>query len=130
MDKKLTDKEIVKALKDKIEFENFDENGYAVVDVEKLKNTLDLINRLQAEVERLKEEKSKLENKIDEIYPLVMQLPNAMQKAKAEAYKECIVKVKEKSNKYEWVSSGVHLRTEYTIGENTIDNLLNELVGE
>ena len=44
----LTDNEIKKALEDKIEFENFDENGYAVVDIEKLKNALDLINRLQA----------------------------------------------------------------------------------
>lgn len=51
-DKKPTDSEIVKDLKDKIEFENFDENGYAVVDIEKLKNILDLINRQKAELEK------------------------------------------------------------------------------
>ncbi len=49
----------------------------------------------KSENERLKEGKSKLENKIDEIYPLVMQLPNAMQQAKAEAYREFAEKAKE-----------------------------------
>jgi hypothetical protein len=44
----MTDNKIIKALEDKIEFENFDENGYAIIDIEKLKLILDLINRLQA----------------------------------------------------------------------------------
>ena len=51
MPNKLTDAEIKKALEDKIEFKNFDENEYAVIDIEKLKNALDLINRLQATID-------------------------------------------------------------------------------
>ena len=54
MSNNLTSSEIKKALEDKIEFKNFDENEYAVIDIEKLKNALDLINRYEAEVERLR----------------------------------------------------------------------------
>ena len=91
-DKKLTDNEIVKEFQLctlKAEHPGFVLCGQIV----------DLINRQKAEIERLKEKKSKLENKIDEIYPLVMQLPNTMQQTKAEAYKECIEKAKEQCRK-------------------------------
>lgn len=73
----MTDNEIIKALE-------YCKDCSANLNVE----IIDLITRQRAEIERLKEEKSKLENKIDEMYPLVMQLPNAMQQAKSEAYKE------------------------------------------
>lgn len=82
----MTDNEIIKVLEDKIEFENFDENGYAVVDIEKLKNFLNLITCQKAKIEELKKRlnsfygvsrcsgKSVLQFNIDRI--------------KAEAYKE------------------------------------------
>ena len=50
--------------------------------------------------------------------------------AKAEAYKECIEKVKEHSNKTELVCSGALVRTDYTITDKELDNLLKELVGD
>ena len=46
---------------------------------------------------------------------------------KAEAYKECIEKVKEKSNKNDFVCSGTLVITDYTITEEDLDNLLKEL---
>jgi hypothetical protein len=112
--------------------------------------TVDLINRLEtknsnltsdlsslqndltsakAEVERLR---LKIENKIEEIYPLVMQLPNVMQQAKAEAYKECIEKVK--AENYDrcidvvYDGSGEVKRVEIrqALLNKQLDNLLNE----
>lgn len=48
---------------------------------------------------------------------------------KAEAYKECIEKVKEKSKKTEVVASGALITTSYAISAKNLNNLLNELVG-
>lgn len=102
----MTDNEIIKAFKD---FLNEQADGYTdhvetggeryefiEKELELLKETDNLINHQKAENKRLREEKSKLENKIDEIYPLVMQLPNAMQQAKAEAIKEFAERVQKK----------------------------------
>ena len=146
-DKKLTDNEIKKALgvcctkipcKECIYMGNKElcvaENTTAV---------LDLINRLQAENEELKREIEDLESvqeispeakylvdtKADKVISLLTEINKSQEQIKAEAYKECIEKVKEKSAKYNWVSSGALLRTEYTIGENTLDNLLKEMEG-
>ncbi len=138
-DKKLTDSEIVKALECCIgDTDGKDCFGcplYEIDDCQAHLNlaALDLINRLQAENERLKEEKSKLENKIDEIYPLVMQLPNAMQQAKAESYKECIDKVKNIicENTYpDFDKNGKAVNIWKSRAYKDIDNLLKELVGE
>lgn len=49
---------------------------------------------------------------------------------KAEAYKECIEKVKEKSKKSEIVCSGALVTTSYLISAKNLNNLLKELVGE
>ena len=91
----MTDNEIIKALEccancESCDFETSDCPLVEEMECRSLlaQKALDLITRQRAEIERLKEKKSKLENKIDEIYPLVMQLPNAMQQAKSEAYKE------------------------------------------
>ena len=142
IDKNLTDSEIVKDLKDKIEFENFDENGYAVVDIEKLKNILDLINRLQAENEKLQkalENQQKISmdrhfeierlKKVIENYSELEQgnLVTGYKNIKAEAYKECIEKVKETS-KYETYCDNklpAPIIT-YHITKDNLDNLLKE----
>ena len=91
----MTDNEIIKALDCCANCESCDFETTNCPLVEEMEcrsllaqKALDLITRQRTEIERLKEEKSKLENKIDEMYPLVMQLPNAMQQAKSEAYKE------------------------------------------
>lgn len=142
-DKKLTDNEIIKALKESLEIMLCEGDLQRSATISK---SLDLINSLQAEnekneniirladktietanaeIERLKEEKTKFENKIDEIYPLVMQLPNAMQQAKSEAYKEFAERLKrfiipQKADGY----------TREIILKSDIDNLVKEMVGE
>ena len=88
MPDKISDNEIVKALEDMIQIADMvNRSVLDMVDVQTLKNTLDLINRLQAENERLK-------NHIKEGINLAKQLPEMVSLAKAEAYKECIEKVK------------------------------------
>lgn len=62
-----------------------------------------------------------------------MQLDDAMKMydtIKAEAYKECIEKVKEKSKKTEIVCSGALVTMSYAISNKNLNNLLKELVGE
>ena len=82
---------------------------------------LDLINRLQAENERLKTNLNvELENFATEYDD----------KIKAEAYKECIQKIKVKSKKEHLVCSGASLRTNYTITDKELNNLLKDLVGD
>ena len=123
-DRMLTDNEIVKALECRVkgkcpECPYF--HSYPCDKCKKLdKDTLDLINRLQAENERLKEEvkehikKSVAKRKYDKTL------------IKAEAYKECIEKVKEEL--CDWV--GADKSINYSRIEKVCDNLLKEMVGE
>ena len=156
-DKKLTESEIVKALEicagitPSAGCSDCPQQylGLSVVgcQIELLKNVLDLLNRQEEKIkllEKYQTEFLKERLKTEELEERLGEVKEDYTRAcaerdvniitnkfiKAEAYKECIKKVKEKANKSEWVSSGVHLRTEYTIGENTLDNLLKELVGE
>ena len=46
---------------------------------------------------------------------------------KAEAYKECITKVKEKAEETEIICSGALLKKEYTISNKELYNLLKEM---
>lgn len=183
--KKPTDNEIKKALKQKIEYcREFDENNEAIVKVSLLENALNLINRQEKKMTELQElidemsdffpacidcegktkegvrtdkcvymidntnyctkrgiknisaiknENRELKAEIEQLTKdkenLAYSLGNAVgQKmtAKAEAYKECIERVKENSNKMELVCSGALVRTDYTITKETLDNLLNE----
>ena len=105
------DTEIKKALKDWIK--NYD-GSY--INFRTLAHALDLINHLQAENERL-------EHQLETLC-LTLKL------AKFEAYKECIQKIKVKSKKEHLVCSGASLRTDYTITDKELNNLLKELVGE
>ena len=98
------------------------------------RNALDLINRQEQENESLKAEVERLKQIVG-FTPargsgkspfLNMVLDNV----RAEAYKECIEKVKEHSNKMELVCSGALVKTDYTITDEDLDNLLNELVGD
>ena len=124
MDKKLTDKEIIKALdsykKDigcaKCGFKD----KYLFIVIE---NTLDLINRLQAE-------NKKLQNTLDDVLdrePLLVE--RAEKYAKAEAYKEFA----ELSIKRICEQVSAPTPSESYIVEKcnqTIDNLLKEKIGE
>ena len=109
-----------------------------------LKDTLDLINRLQAENEQLKSDisvsrdaymsmKDRYEyekEKVENAKQKCIDIAKALKTAKAEAYKECIEKVKEKSKKSEVVCSGALVTTSYLISAKNLDNLLKEMVGE
>lgn len=95
-------------------------------------------DELQAENERLEEENEKqYENARDTIRAEIADGGTSCHwcedtirgVAKAEAYKECVEKVKETSNKMELVCSGALVRTDYTITEKELDNILKEIGG-
>ena len=159
-DKKLTDAEIVKACKDCLHYDackgtyssakgdedilyEFDGEMYAESGCEDFKDK-DLINRLQAENERLKVEYEESQKRNSD-------LVNAFQGYKAEAYKECIEKVKTEidealKNNYKVRSERAQSIPIYTEDEfwnyctgkigclrgldDFCDNLSKELVGE
>ena len=131
MPDKLTDSEIVKALEccceaeikedcEKLKCPFFDNEFYNCMTVDDedamYRYALDLINRLQAENERLKKGW-----KAD-----VIETANV----KAEAYKEFAERLKEKSKKTEIVCSGALITTSYAISSKNLEILLKELVGE
>ena len=135
MPDKLTDKEIVKALRSWLEeirksrqayLEKVNEEHYPSMRYEYLlSDTIHEINRLQAENERLQE-------MLQALYTAVpignnKKFANELQKIKAEAYKECIEKVKEEIYRQR------HSRSLEASGERAriikiFDNLLKELV--
>jgi hypothetical protein len=104
----MTDNEIKKALYD---YKNSNLIQVGNGKVISISDIIDLINRLQAENERLK-------NHIQEGIDLAKQLPEMLAITKAEAYKEFAEKVKEylKANGFMFCSN--------------VDNLLKEMVGE
>ena len=147
-DKKLTDSEIVKAMECKIKFKCPECPYFHSFPCDKcntmLKDTLDLINRIQAENERLKEENNQLhkafvnaecnyddmrlkyiDKKVD-----VDRLLISNAEIKAEAYKEFAEELKKKiffvniHNCEKAEIKCIDLKPEH------IDNLLKELVGE
>ena len=153
-DKKLTDSDIVKerkvSLKEQIE--HYNKRQKEVFDKYYRRNTKgnedtleicvlresavliskleSIINRLQAENERLKEDNETLKSCIAKSFVVKAEGENPLSYLKAEAYKECIEKVKERSSKMELVCSGALVRTDYTITKENLDNLLKEKVGE
>ena len=107
-----------------------EENGNLTVEFQAMRNAAngfknelfdktELLKTATAEIERLKETIEYKDICIE-----------ACEDAKSEAYKECIEKVKENSNKMEMVCSGALVGTDYTITKEKLDNLLKELVGE
>lgn len=138
-DKKLTDKEIVKAWNEEIHLANYvNENYRNCVAVSLIENTLDLINRLQAENSKSISNLTSLQNDLTDLQAENERLQKAIQvqeimldnqeyttkKAKAEAYKEF---AKLLDNKAMFPHE---INDDYAVGLTTIDNLLKELVGE
>ena len=135
-DKKLTDNEItIKVLKELLEV-MLSEGDLQRTST--ISHTIDLINRQKAEVERLKPFEDKIAEfnshiRVEDMLVFASSLEEwleFMQKTKAEAYKECIQKIKAKSKKEHLVCSGASLRTDYTITDKELNNLLKELVGD
>lgn len=150
MPNKLTDAEVKKALGGAIlNAKGYDSKVWSI-EVYKLENALDLINRLKEKIEKLlyrnarldvennelqleikscNAEIERLKNTLDDILDRQAILVERSEKyAKAEAYKEAFEKVKEELKniaKIDW-QGGYY----YLIGEAFFDNLLNELVGD
>ena len=114
----------------------------------KLEEAEDTIQFADKELKKAEAENERLKNCVkseDEVRaiakrtmePLVKEITReqidiAVKYAKAEAYKECIEKVKENANKCFASRNGVVLEetTTYNISKISLDNLLKELVGE
>ena len=124
----MTDKEIIKALKDKIngsDYQCFEDD-----------DVLDLINRQQAEIERLKKKEIVIDDFCRRLCRLGMtngnliasleDLRNYNQKEKSEAIKEIAERLKEKS--FETIRN--YGLTKDVVEVSTINNLLKEMVGE
>lgn len=119
--KKLTDSEIVKELEDA----EYKVNGVVTqgfyLSVETFNAVVDLINRLQAENERLHKEVGYWEAETKEARADIDQ-------AVAEAYKECVEKVKGKIYTSHFGGKKPFVVT--TINPDDLDNLLKEMAGE
>lgn len=97
---KLTDNEIKKALEQKIKFsKEFDESEEAIVKVNVLESSLDLINRLEAENKRLKAQVHRLKQ-YDEERDIALHA-RLIATARAEAAKEFAEGLKEKACSYD-----------------------------
>ena len=136
MPDKITDNEIIKALRSWLEeirksrqayAENVGEEHYPSMRYEYLlSDTIHAINRLQAENEKLQEA-------IDEQDIEISRLYKRIDEAKAEAYKECIEKVKMEAENATCVYEPDRPQADnmvYHISNNRLNNLLKELVGE
>lgn len=136
----MTDKDIIKALVccmngycDNCSFSPTREQCHSLDSL-----ILDLINRQQAEIERLLFENDRLYKDIQlhsretvKARVLYKNCLEQLETTKAEAYKECIEKIKEISEKETYCDNRLPkpIRT-YHIIEDELDNLLKELVGE
>ncbi len=131
-DKKLTDEEIIKSLTELSLYTGFQENC-----TQALNASLDLINRQKAEIERLKTEnkiyievnqiigyqRDQRDKEIDELQKQINGIDVRENKIKAEAYKEFA------ENAVIRLSDNYHSEYAHWI-DDTIDNLLKEMVGE
>ena len=86
------------------------------------KAALDLINRQKAEIERLEDL-----NKC--YYTSCQQIAKSNHETKAEAVKEFAKRLKEYVESYD-VTTGYKITIVNAVEEETIDNLVNEMVGE
>jgi hypothetical protein len=148
MPDKLTDNEIIKALEEWLNeirksYQTSIDLGYENIstDTEKymilMRETLDLINRLQAknlnltsdltslqnDLTSLQAENERLNFLLDDAYENNRGLVELLERAKAEAYKDCIEKVKALFPSY-------NEPYQYWEIHEGADNLLNELVGD
>ena len=140
-DKKLTDSEIVKVLECCVTYEFCTECPLVdncPSDYSLLKSALDLINRQKAEIERLNkqlEEFKFLESRVNSIKNTPKDtfsgalISIAEGVARYEAVKEFAERLKEYVESYD-VTTGYRVTIVQAVEEETIDNLVKEMVGE
>ena len=137
-DKKLTDKEIIKALECCYTLTGGCEKNCPMYNFKNCNDTLmagyvrDLINRQNAEIERLKECPKCVYEYDGETMEYCVQGPcsnfKTVEQIKSEAYKEFADKLKEKSEIVHLFS--VYNGHHYMVDIDDIDNLVKEMVGE
>jgi archaellum component FlaC len=132
MPDKLTDSEIVKALDEaELFLRNRVMDGMSLklneYDIGTLRNISQLCAKAYDEINRLQAENEDIKFLYENLKEEHLEIIKAIKHTKTEAYKECIEKVKENSNKREWVCSGALVQRDCTIPEKTLDNLLKEL---
>ena len=113
----MTDNEIVKAWESRM----YKENKYMF---SLIQNTLDLINRLQAENERLQQYYDDMQSAIYEFREDHAKVKFFKKEIKTQAYKEFAERLKEKYGYYDWENKTI------VYPDEEIDNLLKELIGE
>ena len=124
----LNDNEIIKALENEVKSTEYVDSDYCDgVDLTLIKSAIDLINRLQEEIERLKECPKCIYEYDGKTTEYCVQGPcsnfKTVEQIKSEAYKEFAEHLKERwSNNY-YDSPDVDF-------DKFVDNLLKEMVGE
>ena len=101
----MTDNEIITALENEVKSTEYVDSDYCDgVDLTLIKSAIDLINRLQAEIERLKECPKCIYEYDGKTTEYCVQGPcsnfKTVEQVKSDAYKECLEKVKR------WSSNG------------------------
>ena len=101
---------------------------------ELLENTIGLIKHQKAELDKYEQIKTTINRFWDMLLkltiakrkepPTLEEFAEAIQEIEAEAYKECIEKLKEKYGYYDWESK------EIVYPEDDLDNFLKEMVGK
>ena len=119
----MTDNEIIRALEEMVEYPHYYEEGQI------LKNVLDLINRQQAEIERLKSVQLVQANRIAELRGTKFEQINVIQNlkqqlitSKSEAVKEFAERLKKV-----WFDNGYE--SPDVDFEDFVDNLVKEMAG-
>ena len=117
----MTDNEIIQAFEKHID--EFDKNGISVDNNRIDKLVLDLINRQQAEIERLEKARQRQAYLSCNLRGQKYELMNRISVVKNEAYKEFAEIIKDKwfDNRYDSPDVGF---------DDFIDNVLKEMVGE
>lgn len=134
MDKKPTDNEIIKALECHIKRQCWNDCPNATEKRQLLnrpcssmiaEDALDLINRQKEEIERLTTDNKLLKSDVNADTAEINGLKRKLVTAKAEAYKECVKKVKELIKGW----NDLKYYSEMIKAENDLDSLLKEMVG-
>lgn len=133
----MTDNEIIKTLEDMLRFEKCKDNIYGNPNVKTLQETLDLINRQKAEIEKLKAENENQNSFEQKMWIALILQSAATNSARTEAIKEFAERLKEalpmecrtvvEGNDMEGITD-TGFQEDDTM--TTIDNLVKEMVGD